>query len=357
MAGNSGKDKVVRRRGRTAIAWLLIAVIVAASGAVGACALWLPDRAPELLGSAKEVTSAPVNVQQYAGSQQVTVVPTVSATRDLIGNATGTVTGDWSSEGLTSGRTAMKVNDRYIVALSTATPLYRNLKTGDKGDDVLALNDELNRLGYNSAPGSNIFWWATSDGLRQLMNDNGNNSDGTLSISDILWIPAASVRVGSWTAIEGTSVQAGTAVGQIPGTLTQLTIKNGQSSEQDRTITILGQTTTLPAGQTSITDAAFCDQVAATDDYRGMDAGTLAAGIGATVTLGEPIQVLRVPAAAVFGVNGTQGCIATTDGTNVTVSIVGSELGASLVQPADGTDASAITGVMLGKSLSGRQCQ
>lgn len=122
----------------------------------------------------RETTTAPASVQEYSGSQQVTVVPTISTERNLLGNANGTVTADWSADGLASGKGAYKVNDRVVVALNTATPLYRDLKTGDKGDDVLALNNELSRLGYNSVAGSDTYWWATSDGWRQLMNDNGN---------------------------------------------------------------------------------------------------------------------------------------------------------------------------------------
>ena len=347
-------------RGRAALSWTLLAVLIAVALTIGACALWMPDRAPALLSAGGEARSAPVNTQEYSGSRQVTLTPTISATRDLIGNATGTVTGDWSSGGLTSGKGAMKVNDRVVVALNTATPLYRDLKTGDSGDDVLALNDELNRLGYNSAPGSDTFWWSTSDGLRQLMNDNGNTSDGTLSLADILWIPAATVRVGSWTAAEGTAVSAGTAVGQVPGTLTRLAIRNGEPSDQDRTISVLGQTTTLPAGQTAIDDAAFCEQVAATDDYRGMDAATLAAGISASLVLTEPVQVLRVPAAAVFGVDGMSGCIAVDGQANtpdiVKVTIIGSELGASLVQP-DGIDPATITQVAIGSRIADESCR
>lgn len=96
--------------------------------------------------------------------QQVTVVPTISSDRDLSGNASGMVTADWSGDGLISGKGAYQVNDRTVVALNTATPLYRDLKTGDTGGDVLALNNELNLLGYNSVPGSDTYGWATSDG-------------------------------------------------------------------------------------------------------------------------------------------------------------------------------------------------
>lgn len=40
----------------------------------------------------------PASVQEYAGTQQVTVVPAISSDRDLSGNASGMVTADWSGK-------------------------------------------------------------------------------------------------------------------------------------------------------------------------------------------------------------------------------------------------------------------
>lgn len=213
----------------------------------------------------------PASVQEYAGTQQVTVVPTISSDRDLFGNASGLVTADWSGNGLTSGKGAYQVNDRTVVALNTATPLYRDLKTGDIGGDVLALNNELSLLGYNSVPGSDTYWRATSDGWKQLMADNGNTSDGSLSVADTLWIPEHEVAVDEWSATAGSMVTGGTAIGKIPGSLTKLTIKNGTASAQDRTLTIFGITGTLPANTTEITDAGFLQQVEANDSYQSVD--------------------------------------------------------------------------------------
>ena len=297
------------RRGRLAWAWSLLAVATAICVSVGACALLLPDRAPALLGSAGETTTAPASVQEYSGSQQVTVVPTISTERNLLGNANGTVTADWSADGLASGKGAYKVNDRVVVALNTATPLYRDLKTGDKGDDVLALNNELSRLGYNSVAGSDTYWWATSDGWRQLMNDNGNPSDGTLALADTMWIPENAVAVDEWTATTGSMVTGGTAIGKIPGALTKLTVKNGAAVGQDRTIGMYGVNGILPADNTEITDAEFLRNVSASETFQSMDMQTKKAGLDATVALKEPLQVLRVPAGAVFGIDGSSGCI------------------------------------------------
>lgn len=352
-----------RDRRRVSLTWLLLAVVTAVALAVGACALLLPDRPPELLSPARQVTSAPVGTQEYTGSQQVTVVPTVSDSRRLLGNATGTVTADWSGSGLVSGRAAYRVNERAVVALNTATPLYRDLHPGDVGQDALAVNNELNRLGYSSSPDSTTFTWYTQMGWRQLMIDRGNESDGTLLLADTLWIPAGSVTVSNWEAVVGAVVAAGSPVGEVPGAITRLDIKNGQPAAQDRTLTVFGQSVTLPAGATGVDDAAFCAQVTATSEFQTMLQGSvsgtvdLTAGLDASLALVTPITALRVPAAAVVGAGeGAGGCIVAQDGRVVPVAVVGAELGVSLVRPTDGTDPAAIGTVALGPAIAGASC-
>ena len=293
----------------------------------------------------------PASVQEYAGTQQVTVVPTISSDRDLFGNASGLVTADWSGNGLTSGKGAYQVNDRTVVALNTATPLYRDLKTGDTGGDVLALNNELNLLGYNSVPGSDTYGWATSDGWEAV--------DGR-SLADTLWIPEHEVAVAEWNATAGSMVTGGTAIGKIPGSLTKLTIKNGTASAQERSLTIFGITGTLPANTTEITDAGFLQQVEANDSYQSVDVESRKAGFDATLALSERMRVLRVPAGAVFGINGSTGCIVPTSNnhgsTPVKVSIVGGELGVSLVQ-ANSEDIASISNVEIGSGLNNLTCE
>ena len=225
---------------------------------------------------------------------------------------------------------------------------------------MLALNNELSRLGYNSVAGSDTYWWATSDGWRQLMNDNGNPSDGTLALADTMWIPENAVAVDEWTATTGSMVTGGTAIGKIPGALTKLTVKNGAAVGQDRTISMYGVNGILPADSTEITDAEFLRNVSANETFQSMDMQTKKAGLDATVALKEPLQVLRVPAGAVFGIDGSSGCIVpkshNASNTPVKVTIVGSELGVSLVQTQD-ADASAITNVEIGSGLNGLVCK
>ncbi|OZG69172.1 peptidoglycan-binding domain-containing protein [Bifidobacterium eulemuris] len=346
--------------GAQILVWSLMSAIIAVSVTVEACALWLPDRTPNVLSEAKIIASAPTSVQDYSGNQPVTVVPTVSASQTLLSNVSGIVTADQSGQGLVSGKAAFAVNGRAIIALSTSTPLYRNLKIGDSGEDVRAVNNELNRLGYNSQPESDLFQWSTSDGWRQLMWDNGNESNGELFIADTLWIPNTTVAVDAWTARQGTQTTAGSQVGEVPGLITALTVKNGQPSQQDRTLTVAKLTATLPAGTTTITDPVFLQQFTNSEEVTSLSPESLTAGLSATLSLSKPLLVLRVPAGAVFDVNGQYGCIAPASGKDkgkpIRMDIVGNELGVSLLK-SEQVDIQQIRTVMLGETLSGLVCK
>lgn len=190
--------------------------------------------------------------------------------------------------------------------------------------------------------------------------DNGNPSDGTLALADTMWIPENAVAVDEWTATTGSMVTGGTAIGKIPGALTKLTVKNGAAVGQDRTISMYGVNGILPADSTEITDAEFLRNVSASETFQSMDMQTKKAGLDATVALKEPLQVLRVPAGAVFGIDGSSGCIVpkshNASNTPAKVTIVGSELGVSLVQTQD-ADVSAIANVEIGSGLNGLVCK
>ena len=301
------------------------------------------------------MTQAPASVQEYSGNRQITVIPTMTEDHTLIGNATGTVTADSSAQGFKSGATALRVNDRAVVALHTAIPLFRDLGTGDVGGDVAALNNELNRLGYRSSPGSRQYSSLTQQGWKQLMAAVGNDSDGSLSLADVLWIPSSAVSPSSWTGAMGTPVRAGAPLGRIPGTLVRLTIKNVAASNSDQQLNVFGQRTTLKAGATAVDDPAWCRAVAQTEAFRQALQGDVSAGLNATLSLPKTVSTLRVPAAAVFGIKDDAGCIMADDST-IKVRILASELGASLVRLDDDARMASISSVRIGSPIAGARC-
>jgi hypothetical protein len=125
-----------------------------------------------------------------------------------------------------------------------------------------------------------------------------------------------------------------------------------------------------------VDDATFCQQITESSEFQSMLTGTgtssngggsgggstngfngagLSTGLDASVSLVEPMQVLRVPAAAVFSVKDQQGCVVA-DGKPVKVSIIGSELGASLVRPQNSADVGSISTVGLGSAIASASC-
>ncbi|BDR55161.1 hypothetical protein KIMH_12720 [Bombiscardovia apis] len=311
--------------------WVLVAVVVTAAVSVGVCALVLPDKAPQLLDAPSSVNTAPVARQTYEGRKQVSVIPQMSAKRELVSNTSGTLTSLSTSSTLKSGQTAFSVNDRPVLALALETPPYRELKIGDTGNDVKALNVELSRLGYSSSYYSTSYTAATAAGWHQLLKDNGLKPEGDFTVDSMVWLPAPAVNISSWAQQTGMAIQSGAPIAEVPGSVLKLSIKNGPPLDREQTLTIFGETGKLPAGTIETTDADFCNRVAAKTEFAAYTAEELKAGLDGSLAFAQPVEVLRVPAAAIVGIKESKGCIVS-EGKSRKVSIVGSELGVSLVQ-------------------------
>ncbi|RSX56149.1 peptidoglycan-binding domain 1 protein [Bifidobacterium dolichotidis] len=355
----AAKRKTATTNQTRAWTWTVLSIIVAVALAVGACALWLPDRAPSLLAQAHAMRTGPAAIQQYTDAKEVNVIPVVAADREILSNSSGVVTTSSDVNELRSGATAFTVNNRAVIALHTETPLYRSIQENDEGQDVLALNNELARLGYASSLGSTKYTAATKLGWKQLMLESGTKCDGQLDLADTLWIPEETVSIAGWTAQQGTVVNQGAPVGKIPGGLVKMTVRNGQPSDRDRTITICNIATTLPANSIDITDGKVLADIAASEAYRNMQESDRAAGISAKLMMSEPFDVLRVPAAAVFNIEDTKACIAVQQHNKlepIAVTIVNGELGTSYVQ-AENADTGAIHEVVIGPELTTLKCR
>ncbi|WP_157847170.1 hypothetical protein [Pseudoscardovia suis] len=360
MGKSTKSQKPSRARHGVSMAWVCVLVVAAVCITAGVCAVYLPDRTPALLQQAKEVTLAPVETQEWSETRQITLTPTFSAERTLTSNSSGMVTADWSASGLESGKAAFAVDGRPVMALATSQPLWRDLHYYDTGEDVRALNDELVRLGYPADANSATYSWNTGNAWGKLLASAGaaGAADGSLSIADVLWIPEGSVSVSGWSASLGAQVMAGSQLATVPGVLQKLTIGGASVGNADRTVTLYGLSATLPAGQTEITDRAFLDALSASQSWKSQSADSLLAGVSGSISTGDSTHVLRVPAAAVYGMDetGTNGCIIV-DGKTVHVSIAGAQMGVSLVTATDGSDIDAMHNVTVGSALRSATCE
>ena len=87
------------------------------------------------------------------------------------------------------GDVLYRVDDHPVLLLCGTVPAYRDLHTGDVGEDVRQLNQNLSKLGYAAAagvdidPDDNAFTLKTERALRALQQDKGFDVTGELDVA------------------------------------------------------------------------------------------------------------------------------------------------------------------------------
>jgi peptidoglycan hydrolase-like protein with peptidoglycan-binding domain len=110
-----------------------------------------------------------------------------------------------------------RVDDNSVLLLCGTVPAYRDLHSGDVGNDVRQLNQNLHALGYAAAAGvdiasdDNAFTLKTEQALKALQHDKGFAVTGELAIGDAVFLPD-SVRIAQVTGELGGSAQPGARV-------------------------------------------------------------------------------------------------------------------------------------------------
>ena len=322
------------------------ALVLAAGGAV--VGLWLaPEPAPVSLAPATEVTSAPVTYESFDDARQLPFA-LVSGESDVVVLAeAGTVTSLNCDVGgsLASGDVPMSIDSNPVATLYTSYPLWRDLRSGDKGPDVAAVQSELGRLGYG-AGSSGVMDRTTTKALKSFFADRGYiRPNGSLSRSAILRLPSQEVVVSECPLKLGDAVNPGDAVVKTGGGLIALrpALANEGLAPGARTVSF-GQSSALQGGDGLVTDPAFLAVIAASPDYA-VAVIQAAAGTAPQLTLATalatPLDTAVVPAGALFRVSGVSGCIST-GGVGHSVTIASSRLGSTYVVIDDGSTPTSV---------------
>jgi hypothetical protein len=137
---------------------------------------------------------------------------------------------------ISQGEVLYRVNDSPVVLLYGSTPAYRTLSAGASGADVAELNADLVALGYLTSgqlsPTSASFGSATTTALEKLQGALGVTENGTLSLGQAVFEPAA-VRVETLLAPLGGSSQSGQTVMQATSTTRQVEMALDASQQSD----------------------------------------------------------------------------------------------------------------------------
>ncbi|SEI15546.1 MULTISPECIES: hypothetical protein [unclassified Leifsonia] len=301
---------------------------------VGAAAVFLaivPDDLPASVRPSPAPTDVALSTNPYTDDRAVEVQLSQSVQYELLAARDGRVTGiDCSTEGqLVSGSSFYSLNGTPVVTLATTIPLWRDLKPGDRGADVVALQQELVRLGYNVTVDGGM-------GRETLVAANklgsGEPSEGSepgVPVSHFTWIPASAVYLHGCNSKLGDNVAAGTKIATV--------------TVQPRTLQVINMPTDLVPGKRKLefgtgqldVDGGGKSAPLAQSQLSSVKAETATADSNpswsATLKLSEPIDASVVPPSAVVMLNGSRGCVSDRR-QSFAIEVIGSQLGQTFVR-------------------------
>lgn len=170
------------------------AVLVAAAATGGGVVV---SRATRAAAAAQEPPANTAKVQRGNLSTIVSVDGTLTyqgrpdgSPYSVINQARGTYTTlPEGGDKISCGEVLYRVDEHPVLLLCGTVPAYRDLHTGDVGEDVRQLNQNLSKLGYAAAAGVDIdpddsdFTWKTEKALRVMRRDKGFDVTGELDVA------------------------------------------------------------------------------------------------------------------------------------------------------------------------------
>ena len=313
--------------------WVLTgaAVLVAATVTGGVAVLFHTDQASL---AAQDPPANTAKVQRGKLSAMVSMYGTLTyrarsdgSPYSVINHARGTYTTlPDDGDKINCGDVFYRVDDNPVLLLCGTVPAYRDLQSGEVGNDVRQLNQNLHKLGYDAAagvainPDDNNFTGQTQKALEALQHNKGVPVTGKLGIDGAVFLPDA-VRIAKVTDELGGPAQPGTQVlsatsdtlevqvnldasqqGDVKqGAPAQITLPNNVSvtGKVDR----LGTIAQAPAGQNQAAAAATIPAYISLDDTA--KAGGLdQAPVQVNITTTGVDNALSVPVTAIIGKTG-----------------------------------------------------
>lgn len=353
MGASSASAEARPQRRRFAIGKQMTALVAVASLLVGAgaAAVMLAPHPPQVLADADAHASVAIETQQVNDGRTITINAEEIAMAPVVAPRSGMVTSSNCKPGATleSGQSLMAVDGRGVLLLATAEPLWRTLRPGDSGSDAAALNNALKALGKGDVSGDTVTA-ATLAAFRAASADAGvplPDSYDAIATSDMAWLPANGVMVSGCPAPVGQMIGQGQPIAQLPAMAGSAQAQSLPSGAVAGARVIQSGDVTLDiTDQGAVGDLTAFSRTRAFESSAAMQNGMRQVSV--QWVLKDPVTVGVVPAAAIGVMDGgAQACIVTvgdpanpadTSGDKaMPVSIVGSMLGRTYVQGADGS--------------------
>lgn len=325
-------------------AWTVVACLGSlASGAFVAGLLVASAPRDATLDPASETWSVPTSTVFLEDERQVAATPVVDPGVALTSDASGRVTRWECREGgvISSGTVPLVVDDRPVVALAMEVPMWRDLTPGTDGEDVFALQAELERLGFASSP-TGTYDEATVSAVDVLLTSVGASPGASASWTEsVLWIPSPEVTIATCDVALGEHLAPGDRVATSDGSLTRLVLVLPDARDLvagERSVSYAGVAAEVDppdaSGTVVVDDPAVLEAVRGGPDLAAWQDGA-EASVTLRYVLRTPVETVAVPPAALFALDGGSGCVRSA-GADRRVTVLASRLGQTMVVP-DGT--------------------
>lgn len=302
---------------------------------------------PAVLARPGRTSAVDLEALEYDDAATVSLTLTQDEEPTLTSPAAGRLTAFTCAAGqqLASGESIGSVDGMPITALATAIPLYRDLTDADTGEDVRALQQALTDLGYPVRPDGQVGEYTRRLVTRLLDGPRATTLD-VIPASRFLWLSASQVEVAQCLAHVGEHVETTTPLLRTPSTVSAAHLSGlpAQPAPGDRLLTVPGIDSPLALGQARDIPADLLDSLGSADLSEAEPASTSRSGTASGEsegkntqslqvrwTLATPLTVVSVPPSALYRLNEGQACLQSPQGEVYPVTLVGSQLGTSLV--------------------------
>jgi peptidoglycan hydrolase-like protein with peptidoglycan-binding domain len=204
------------RRRRLPLVWAALGAVLIALGA-GAW-LWASSASPEgAPAAAGPVATATVERGTISATESWDGTLEYGRPLTVKCSAAGTIT-RLVDQGATveRGDELYRVNERPVILLYGAVPMYRDLAPGDAGVDVRQLETNLAKLGYEGFTVDGAYTASTAAAVRAWQGDTGAERSGTVARRDVVFLPAGG-RVDALNVTVGDVVRPGAPLVDITG--------------------------------------------------------------------------------------------------------------------------------------------
>jgi hypothetical protein len=252
----------MHRRGRTGVIASL-ALLIAAAVVVVLVGRSSPSAASSSSGSAGTTGgSATVRRRNLVATDTESGTLSYAGAQTVYNRLGGTVT--WLppvGRTIKPGGVLYRVDGEPVILMSGSAPAYRTLSAADvDGNDVLELNRNLKRLGFDAAgiTADDVWQPGTSLGVEELQESLGEEATGSLTLGQVVFLPGTQLvseldtTVGSTGASGGSSgVAQDSSTAPLAGSAEFVSSTNPISTRTTTTTTT--SSTTAPTASTSTT--------------------------------------------------------------------------------------------------------